>query len=162
MAGRSGSHRRLELAALEAAVTAEDAGGFAPQVGGHIDAAGDRQVGTEPHVADVGKLDQVAPAGRHRLPQRNRLAVQDRFHIAAGHGDHRVGFEAGLKKTAGDLQPGFARGIAHQDVAQSQGHVVKSTRGRHALAQVAQAPRPVFHQCFDTAVYDLQHFCILL
>ena len=113
---------------------------------GHVDPAGDGEIGAH---AKPGPRegDDVARAHADRLPHRQRVAVERRAEVAAGDGDDVVGGRAQLAAEEEDLEAGIARIAANQvaaagvvadeEIGDPQREAVEGARGGHAGVEIA-------------------------
>src|SRR5829696_7012072 len=76
----------------------------ATQVGWHVDATADREVGAKSSAGDAAQDEGLAGPDPIRPPEVDRVAVELRLHIRPGEGDHRVRIESSLEIPGGDLE----------------------------------------------------------
>src|SRR3954469_25109225 len=104
-----------------------------------VNPAGGRQVRPCARL-DVAERDDVAGLDRVRTPRRDRLAVELRPHLRAGHGDDRVLFDLQLRPEVGDLERRQPVWVADEQVAEPVRGLVHGARRWHPGGIQPDAP----------------------
>ena len=133
----------LQRPPLVAAEAAEGEGRGAAEVLVDLDPAGDQDVRPQARAVELADVERRARRQRQRLPGGDRLAVDGRRALAAGHHHRRAGGEAQPRPDQRALEPRRALLVAQRPVAEAEGEVVHRPRRRHADPPQPDPPRPV-------------------
>ena len=127
---------------------AQDEGAAAAEILGHVDAAGDGEIGARARRPWMAPSSSVSPALTW-----NGLAVR-RVELRAGERDGGVAGEAQRGAGDGDFEARGVFRIAHQAVGQAEGERIHGTGWRHADVPVAQAAGVILHGGLGARVED--------